>query len=644
MPVYVVTTADGQKHRVTTRNEATQEELQAAVDGSSAPKQGWWGSAPKQQPKSTLRQLGDSFVNNVAGAAQGFLSLPDAFIEAGAGGMRMLNTAVGVPSEYLANAMGNKRGAEAMRRDRLAQDRALAEPVTFGRLIEKAAPTPQDGNGQWARFGSQMLGAMMLPVGPKATPPTKLPTRSPPKSTPPRVIPDAQEVIATGRKANVPVMTSDVRPPRTAMGEWLRGRAEQIPFAGTGGPRAAQQEARQEAVKGLLTQFGGQTERALLDDGIRPIENIAQNLTKTRGNAIGKLSAQKQGVISRLSQPGDVVPVDRTVSAIDDQIAALTQRGTPAANAAADTLRGYREALQGKTLDQLEAIRQDELANVFKGGNTLADVKAVGEKALRSIYDPLRAEMGTFIRQRGGKESLSAWQKANAQLSDMAGELGSTRLKGVLRTADLTPENVQRMLFSQSRSDVARLMGNLDRNGQAQARSAILQRAFDRAVSPDGGLSVEKFVGNIKALEPSITGAFKGADLDHVRGLTRLLEATRRASEAGVMPKNGAQNTPIAVLAGMLSVLGPTATAVVGGIPGVLARAYESAPVRDALIRAARVKPGTRSEAMIMERAAKALALSMQDDFAKEANDNLTRPLALPSAANPEESRQYGQQ
>ena len=592
--------------------------------------------------KSLPRQLGDSVVNNVAGAVQGLAMLPDAFIEAGAGGLRLLDTAVGVPSEALARAIGNERGAEAMRRDRMANDRALANPVTVGGVIEKIAPTPQDSAGQWARFGSQMIGAMAVPLGPKeagamrrVSPPPKAPRVS-------RNLPDAQDVVAAGKANNVRVMTSDVRPPRTALGKWVQARGEQIPIAGTGGPRAAQQAQRVDAVKGLVTQFGGQAERTLLDDATSAVDDVAANLSRTRGNMLGRLKGQKDAIITSLSRNDDIVPVDRTVSAIDEQIAALTRRGTPAAKQAAETLTQYRAAIQGKTLDQLEAIRADELGNAFKGGNTLADVKAVGEKAIRSIYDPLRAEMGTFIRQRGGEKALNQWAGANEQLASMAGELKSARFRNVLRTEELTPEAVGNLLFSKNRSDVSRLMGNLSKPGQAKARQAILQRAYDGAISTDG-LSVERFITNINKLEPSVTGAFKGADLQHIRGLTRLLDATRRASAAGVMPPTGAQNTPVAMLAAAMHFLGTTATVTVGGGAGILARAYESAPVRNALIRAANVKAGTRSEAYLMDRAARALLISMQDDIAKVANDNLTRPMLTPLAADTEEQRQQGQ-
>jgi len=634
-------------------NDAAVRKLSAMLDAPHA-QTTWAGedaasararnSMPAVAPRKSLaRQLGDSVVSNVAGAAQGAASLPDAFIQAGAGGLRMLNTAVGVPSEYLAERMGNTRGAEAMRRDRLAQDRALANPVTIGGMIEKVAPTPQDSAGQWARFGSQMIGAMMVPMGPKVSPPPNAPRLSPPPK-PSRVIPNAREVVEAGKANRVRVTTTDIRPPRTATGRAARWLGEKIPFAGTGGTRELQQSQRLDAIKNAVTDFGGSAERTILDDSARPVNEVAANLAKTRGDTLGRLTADKQGIIANLSRNDEIVPVDRTVTAIDEQIAALTRRGTPAAKQAAETLSQYRAGIQGKTLDQLEAIRADELANAFKGGNTLADVKAVGDKALRSIYDPLRAEMGTFIRQRGGDEALSRWASANEQLSAMVGELKSARFRNVLRNEELTPEAVGNLLFSRNPSDVSRLMGNLSKSGQAKAREAILQRAYDGAIGSEG-LSAERFIANLDTLTPSIASAFKGRDLQRVQGLGRVLDATRRAATAGHMPTTGAQNTPLLVLGGMLKLLGTTGTAVVGGGYGLLARAYESAPVRDALIRASLVKAGSRSEGIILDRAAKALAGAINGSLPRTAAEApmLTRPMQLPLAADPEDQRQYGQ-
>lgn len=603
---------------------------------------GAWYDRPAPQQESwwhkTARQFGDSIVNNVAGAAQGAASIPDALIEATAGGLRMLNTATGVPAEALMRATGNTRGAERSYRDRMEQDQALAHPVTIGGLIEKVAPTPQDGNGQWARFGSQMIGASMIPFGPKVTPPSSVPRLTPPPRAP-RIIPNAQEVVAAGKANGTRVMTSDIRPPTSAPGKFSRWLGEKVPFVGTTGMREAQQAQRVAAIKNTVADFGGNAERTVLDDTAKPINEVAANLAQTRGKQLTDLTTAKNAVIDGLD--GNV-PVDRTLTSIDEQIAKMEALKLPELKPAIAKLQGWREALQSQPLRNVEDIRK-AMGEAFQAPE-LGGIRSTGEKAVSAIYDPMKAEMGTFIAQRGGQDAFKTWANANEHLSAMAGELKSAKFRNVLRNEELTPESVGNLLFSSNPSDVTRLMSNLSRTGQAKAREAILQRAYDGAIGSDG-LSAERFISNLDKLSPSITSAFKGADLQKVQGLGRLLDATRRAAKAGYMPTTGAQNTPLLVLGGLLQTLGTAGTAVAGGGYGLLARAYESAPVRDALIRAARVKAGTRSEAYVMDHAAKALAGAIGANIPKTAPEAslLARPMQMPLAADPETQGQYGQ-
>jgi hypothetical protein len=116
-----------------------------------------------QQPKP--RTWGDWFndvrnatVNNVAGAAQGLVSIPDAVTHAAAGAMSYGVQGAG----HLASAVTGDKSYAATS-DRYAS--ALNHPVTIGGLIERAAPTPQSTSGQVARFGAQLLGGALPGAG-----------------------------------------------------------------------------------------------------------------------------------------------------------------------------------------------------------------------------------------------------------------------------------------------------------------------------------------------------------------------------------------------------------------------------------------------------------------------------------------------
>lgn len=62
----------------------------------------------------------------------------------------------------------------------------------------------------------------------------------------------APAIVREAEAAGVPLMASDVVPPRTFAGRFMQAMGEKIPFAGTGGMRSAQQEARQADRKSVV--------------------------------------------------------------------------------------------------------------------------------------------------------------------------------------------------------------------------------------------------------------------------------------------------------------------------------------------------------------------------------------------------------
>ena len=63
------------------------------------------------------------------------------------------------------------------------------------------------------------------------------------------------QIIRTGQDANVPVLTSDVIPPKTFMGQTAQRFYERIPFLGTGAVRNKQQLAREGLIDQLAIDF-----------------------------------------------------------------------------------------------------------------------------------------------------------------------------------------------------------------------------------------------------------------------------------------------------------------------------------------------------------------------------------------------------
>ena len=454
----------------------------------------------------------------------------------------------------------------------------------------------ESGGTQTGEIAASLLGGV---AGGAAASRAMAPTRTP-------TTPTLQPVIDEAASRNVPVMTSDVVQPETFVGKAAQRIGERIPIAGTGPVRAEQQKARIDAVRDILRDYGA-------DDAANLSDDIMKDLATKRSADRVKYTGTKREVIDRLDSQG-VVPMTNTVKKIDDIIGRLTKENTEASLEAAarlETIKGTGPTgASGRTLSQIEAFRRDELANAFKDDPTRPisiAARDVGEKAMREIYDPVRKDMGEFIKATGQRQDFNKWMVSNKRLEELSNELKMTSLKSVLKSGDATSEVVNRLLFSQKPSEVRQLYTSLTPVGRANARSSILSQAAQKAQSdmPDGSkiFSPEKFNAEIKRLQPQIGVFFRGDDLKRVEGLSRILTLTRRAGEAGVATPTGQEAVPFIAGGALQSFLGSfgASVAAAGGI-GLAARIYESAPVRNLMMQLGTTKRGSAEEAAIAKR------------------------------------------
>lgn len=396
-----------------------------------------------------------------------------------------------------------------------------------------------------------------------------------------------QQAVTEATKAGIPVLTSDIRQPTTFAGKWAQTAGERVPVAGTGPVRATQQAARVDAVKQLIQDFGADADN-LADD-------VLKNLTAKRSSELGKYAGMKNAVIDRLDAVGEV-PMTRTTTAIESEVKRLKSMKSPESLAVADKLESFGNAIQGQGLRNIEELRK-QLGDAFKGAN-MTNIRGTAEKSLQGLYGPLKQDMGDFIRANGQRRDVDKWMIADKNLSGMIGEVKQTALKTALDRGEVDATGLQSMLFGKKPGDLRVLYRNLNPEGQANARAAILQKAF---AGTDG--SPEKFVSNLSKLDQPVKAFFKDEDLKRLEGLQRALKLTRRAGDAGINPPTGQQLAlPVgaAVLADLLG-SGGAAIATGAGIGG-FARIYESAPVRNLLISIPRLKAGSPEEAAAVKR------------------------------------------
>jgi hypothetical protein len=406
------------------------------------------------------------------------------------------------------------------------------------------------------------------------------------------------EAVQAARAADIPVMASDVSPPSTFMGKGMQQVGERIPFTGTGGLRQTQQEARAEAVKNLMAEYG------VGEPGIA--RKVASSLSATRSAQIDKYTTMKREVIEPLRSAG-AVPVEKATKAIDDEIIRLERISPEGFRPATAILRRWKGDLVGKSLDDIEVLRR-QVGEEFAAPE-LASVSGEAQKSLSRIYGPLRDDMGAFIREKGAPKDVVKWQIANRRLSESMEELKKSALKSVLRDVGQTPEAIERLLFSTKPSDVAALYRNLNPEGRAAARVAIMDKVFRDMGGNLDEVTPEKFLRDVRKQASQLRIFFGGNEAASIEGLVKALKLTQRAGTANLMTNSGQQAVPIvggASLLGLVSGamgeastgIGTAATSIglAGGV-GALARMLESKPMRNALLRMKAAKPAQENAA-----------------------------------------------
>jgi hypothetical protein len=597
MPTYVVTGPDGVKYRVTAPEGATEAQVMARVRAQAKPK----------DPNPVANTLG--------GLVKGVANFADIPYDAATGVRRMVNQGLGAAGSTALRTVGADRAADWWERGSRGVENDLARLPRPTSAITQVVPEPIGGPARGARFASELVGGLMVPFGPKAK-------ASPPRIPRPRQPNPAQNVVDAGNRTGVRVLTTDVRPPRTFMGKTAQNLTERIPFAGTGGVRAAQQGERVKAVTDVAARYG-------IDDAGQATANFTQNvaddLAKVRGDRLGALTKTKDGIINKFSDP---VPLPGATKAIDDEIARLKELRSVEYRPVIAKLEDWKQSLTNQPLRNVEQLRK-QIGEFFQAPE-LAGVRSTAEKSLSRIYGPLRDDMGRYIQAAGGPDDAANWYKANDELSAMAGELNVSRFRNVLRNSDATPEAVDTLLFSQKPSEVGRLFNNLSPQGQESARSAILQRAVQKSIGAEG-LSPDRFTTQLNRFGAPVKTAFANntGGLDDVQ---TVLEATRRAGQSALSPPTGAQAVPYAIGAGYATLLGPVKGTLAAGATGGLGRLYESAFVRDALIKQAMggqsVPAGLLAGPSLSQRLPVATSAMLGDDLAGMLGQSFTRPLA----------------
>lgn len=384
------------------------------------------------------------------------------------------------------------------------------------------------------------------------------------------------EAVEYASSRGLPIMTTDVIQPSSGVGKMARNVGEQIPVAGTSGARATQQQARVSELDSLRELYPEVTDDVIYQSLIRSQNKFKEVTGKRYDDIASKMS-------------GAPIQINKTISTIDNELANLTKGGT---------------IQDRETVSKLQQLKDDLLSGdqSFQG---LRDNRTFVREQLKSdrpstqadrvidrVYNSMTDDMQEAVTKNIGADEARRLKQVDQLFAIEKQTQKKTKLKNILSSGDIKPELATKMIFSSSPSEVRAIYSSLDKQGRANARAAIVNKITDTA-----GDSPEKFLSAMKRYDSQFGVFFKGAERKQLNGLKSYLQATQQAAKSGVDTLNGRQLIPYAMLGGVVSDVTTTGGAASLGFAtiGGLARAYESKPVRIALMRLASAPKGSEA-------------------------------------------------
>ncbi|ECS9694814.1 DNA transfer protein [Salmonella enterica] len=407
------------------------------------------------------------------------------------------------------------------------------------------------------------------------------------------ISPADQQLLKRAAAADVPVMTSDVVPPKTKLGNQLQGYSEGV-IAGTGPMRAAQQDARTKLVNRFTEKYGDYDPSVVVD-------SLKSGVAREKSLAKSKLNSLSGRMVGK--------PVDTSgaIRAIDGAVNELGKLKGVSDTQTISALNDYKNAIQEITngddaFELLDKLRTQFRIDV-KGDRTV--LPSMSQTMVDRVYNSLTNSLSKSIAKGLSPKDASAWRAGKADYAKMATHATQTRLKNVLNKGDLTPEAVNTIVYGQYGSDIARLYGKLDQKGKDMLRAAYISKIADKV-----GDSPQKMMTELGKLQKQANGqvfktVFGGKNGKEIEGMLSILDATKRASEANVVTKTGMTLAPLVRVIGNLK----TGGALLAGETGIglMSRVYESPMARNALLRLANTKAGTPAYERALNNAANAI-------------------------------------
>lgn len=379
------------------------------------------------------------------------------------------------------------------------------------------------------------------------------------------------------------VLTTDVFPPNTFIGKAFQKVSERIPLLGTGKVRAAQQQTRRESIENIAVEFN-------IDPSSEFEKKIVNSANQVFKGAQSKAARFRKESIVELNKRGDFTPAN-AIDEINNQINRIKNLGAQGDDALIQTLNNIKGELAGN-FERLKNIRTTIFDDISDIGNLKSPIKSGGDAVLSKVAGALSKDLDNFAVNAGQSEgatsalksAASKWKASNRIFKDNFAKAKETELKKALTKGKVQPEIVNSTIRGGKKSELVRMHRNLDLKGRKSVRQQILKNALEKTGFPER-INPTVFLNELNRPnnKKAINIFFKGNDLRSLNGYKKFIDITRRAQEEAASIATQQELTTVGLIGGTAA--DPVTTITAATVIGLGARVFESAPIRNLLIK-----------------------------------------------------------
>jgi hypothetical protein len=446
----------------------------------------------------------------------------------------------------------------------------------YKEAMDKSALPPAEGLGEKL---VDVAGTAL--VGSKTIPNMSIKNPAPAVT---KLLTPAEKAINAGVKHDVPVFYDDVAGNASKK---ISTMAERIPIVGTGGGRAAQQQAVNQAA-GKLTGKYYQGDN---------IPDLVQKGLQSKLNGFRKAATKLYDDVGALVTGRGQVKTDTFDDALLKEMSRQEGLGTAANPEVVKVLEKYSGAPRGDFafIRELRSQLGDDISGFYKPGSAVGDK---GAGAMEIIKKALEKDMGKFADD-ASPAARAAWKRANAFYAQNVIPFKQAGLRQLVKTDE--PAKAWRYLVQES-AGVARaekMFRSLDSSGRNAVRAGLLDDATQHATTPKGDISPAKFAQYMEKHSNAIKTFFKGDQYKEIEGFRNLMRHVERAGQYAENPPTGARLIePLMLVGATASWFSPAALTgmlSIGGVTGGTSALLQSTAGRNILISMSKVKPGTQA-------------------------------------------------